>query len=109
MPTIDQSVEKVQATNQPAAQSSGYFDAFLGLADTYVNARFNESSRESYTNRNEALGNTEALYQPTTGQTSAGETIVASQKDTDLNKVAVYSAIGLGAVLTFGVIYKVIK
>lgn len=90
--------------------SSGYFDAFVGLADTYIGAKFNESSREKLEPANQAKGNTNTIHQPTKGQTQAGETIVVKPPESvDVKKIATYSAIGLGFLVAAGVIYKVVK
>lgn len=89
-------------------ENGGYFDAFMGLANTYVNAAYSESSRERPEVANQARGNTDTIYQPQKGQTSAGETIVVTS-ELDIKKVGIYTAIGFGALLTIGIIYKVVK
>jgi hypothetical protein len=94
----------------PKESSSGYFDAFVGLANTYVGAKFSESSREKVPVVNPSSGNTDTIYQPTRGQTQAGETIVVKGNDeVNYKKIGVYSALGLGGLLIAGVIYKVVK
>ena len=98
--------EIIQETKE---KSGGYFDAFVGLANTYVGAKFAESSREKLENANQAKGNTNTIHQPVSGQTSAGETIVIAPESVDVKKIAVYSALGLGFLLAAGVVFKVVK
>jgi len=89
-------------------ESSGYFDAFMGLANTYVSAAYSESSRERPEVANQARGNTDTIYQPQMGRTSSGETIVI-EPELNIKKIGIYTAIGFGALVTLGVIYKVVK
>lgn len=89
--------------------NSGYLDSFWGLANTYVGARYSESSRESLEPANQAQGNTDTIYQPERGQTQAGETIVVNPAGIDVKKAATYGAIGLGLLVSAGVIYAVVK
>ena len=89
--------------------NGGYFDAFIGLATTYVGAKYSESSRERLESANQASGNTDTIYQPERGQTQAGETIINESSAVNWKKVGVYSAIGFGGLVTMGVIYKVVK
>lgn len=101
-------VDKLQDDAAPTQTTSGYFDAFMGLANTYVGAAYSESAREAPEQANQARGNTETIYQPQRGVGQAGETILA-QQPINMKKVAIYSAMGLGALVTLGVIYKVVK
>ncbi len=97
-------VEKSQEDN------GGYFDAFVGLANTYVNAKFSESSRETIKPVNYANGNTDTIYQPERGETQAGETIVVNDSiNINYKKIGLYSAIGFGGLLVAGVVYKAVK
>jgi hypothetical protein len=102
-----QVMEHTEVSAESAASNSGYFDAFVGLAGTYVNARFSESSREQ-PQFNEARGNTDAIYQPTKGATYAGETIVVKPA-TDYKKIGAYAGVGLGSLLVLAVAYKAVK
>lgn len=94
---------------QSKEDNSGLMDAFFGLADTYISAKVSESSRERITPVNYANGNTDTINQPDRGQTQSGETIVVTPSNINWQKVGVYSAIGFGALLTAGVVYKVVK
>ena len=97
-------VEKSQEDN------GGYFDAFVGLANTYVEAKFSESSREKIAPVNYANGNTDTIYQPERGETQAGETIVVDgPMKLNYKKIGLYSAIGFGGLVVAGVVYKVVK
>jgi hypothetical protein len=102
-----QVMEYTEDRTESAASNSGYFDAFVGLAGTYVNARFSESSRE-LPEVNEARGNTDAIYQPTKGRTYDGQTIVVKDK-TDYKKIGAYAGVGLGSLLVLAVAYKAVK
>jgi hypothetical protein len=102
-----QVMEHTENNNETAASNSGYFDAFVGLAGTYVNARFSESSREQ-PEINEARGNTDTIYQPTKGSTYDGETIVVKDA-TNYKKIGAYAGVGLGSLLVLAVAYKAVK
>ena len=103
------STEQVQTVAPTAAQSTGYFDAFVGLVGKYIDANGNESSREGYT-YNGQPANTDAIYQPVTGTTAAGETITTGTADMfSPMKIAAYSAISLGAILTTVIVVKAMK
>lgn len=93
-----------------SASTSSWQDAFFGLADSYIeNVLGSESSSENLENANQAHGNTDVIYQPPKGTTSAGETIVVDENPINYKKIGVYSAIGFGLVLLAGVTYKVVK
>ena len=95
---------------QSQEDNGGYFDAFVGLANTYVNAKFSESSRETVRPVDYARGNTDTIYQPERGQTQAGETIVVDNSmSINYKKIGLYSAIGFGGLLVAGMVYKVVK
>lgn len=89
--------------------NGGYFDAFVGLAKTYVGAKYSESSRERLEPANQARGNTDTIYQPERGRTQAGETVLVTEQGIDVKKVATYGAIGFGFLVVAGVVYKVVK
>lgn len=103
------STEQVQTVAPTAAQSTGYFDAFVGLAGKYIDSIARESSQEGYT-YNGQPANTDAIYQPVTGTTAAGETITTEQSESlNVMKIAAYSAVGLGAILTTVIVVKAMK
>lgn len=95
--------------DEPSQDNGGYFDAFVGIAKTYVSAKYSESSREQLEPANQAHGNTDTIYQPERGQTQAGETIINEPSAVNWKKVGVYSAIAFGGLVSAGVIYKVVK
>jgi len=105
---IKRPLDTLDSTTQTAEETGGYFDAFMGLANTYVSSKYSESSRERHEPINYARGNTDTIHQPVKGQSQAGETIFPSSP-VNLKKVAIYSAIGFGALVTMGVVYKVVK
>ena len=99
--------QPVQTDN--ATASGGYFDAFVGLADTYISTRFSESARENPEPINHAFnGDTNTIHQPTLGQGPAGETILVKD-GTNYKKIGIYTGIGLGSLLVLAVAYKAVK
>jgi hypothetical protein len=100
---------KEEVVGGASEDNSGYLDAFMGFANNYVSAKYSESSREQLEPANQAMGNTDTIYQPETGETEAGETIVVKPAGINVKKLAIYSTIGFGALVTLGVIYKVVK
>jgi len=105
-------IEEIQRTESAGSagseSSASWQDALFGLANTYVGAKYSESTREQPEPANQAYGNTDVIHQPVKGQTQAGETILVKE-GADYKKIGLYAGITFGSILVLAVAYKAVK